>query len=399
MERALAVTVFLPPDRARISTYQEELRRLIESAGVKVEGEIALGIREITPAFYLAKGKLGVLREEVERLGVDVVVFGVNLKSSQQRNIEDHLGVKTIDYTQLILDIFARHARSLEGKMQVELAQLEYLLPRLAGKGIILSRLGGGIGTRGPGETKLEVDRRRIAQRIARLRRELEKYRTHRQRIRSSRKRVGLPTVSLVGYTSAGKSTLLNALTKAGQKVSDDLFTTLDPLARKVRLSDGRSVVISDTVGFIDRLPHTLVEAFKATLEEVVFSDALILVIDASDLDWERKKRAVFRVLDEIGAGDQPIVTAVNKIDKATPDLVERICQSVPNPIPISSLKGTGVEVLMQKLTEILKPSLPYREEVIPYSDMKKLNRIREVGKVLEEVYTEDGVLVKGYWK
>ncbi len=399
MERVLSVTVVLPNEKRKASTYRAELRMLVESAGGEVVGEVVFELRAVNPAFYLTRGKLIKLKELIDNNPVDLVVFGVNLKASQQRNIEEVLQVKTIDYTQLILDIFARHARSLEGKMQVELAQLEYLLPRLTGKGIMLSRLGGGIGTRGPGETKLEVDRRRIAQRIAKLKRELEQYRVHRERIRSSRKRVGLPTVSLIGYTSAGKSTLLNALTSAGQKVSDDLFTTLDPLARRIRLSDGRVAILSDTVGFIDRLPHNLVEAFKATLEEVVFSDALILVIDGSDEDWNRKRRAVFQVLDEIGVRDKPILTAINKIDIASESLVDEIERVMPNPVRISALKRKGLEDLMNKLTDLLEPVLPYREEFFPYDQVSRLARIRREGKIIEEEYREDGIIVKGYWK
>lgn len=400
MERVLSVTVVLPNEKRKASTYIKELRMLVESAGGEVVGEVVFELREINPASYLTRGKLAKLKELIDNIPVDLVVFGINLKASQQRNIEDVLGVRTIDYTQLILDIFARHAHSLEGKMQVELAQLEYLLPRLTGKGIMLSRLGGGIGTRGPGETKLEVDRRRIAQRINKLKRELERYRAHRERIRSSRKRVGLPTVSLIGYTSAGKSTLLNALTLADQKVSDDLFTTLDPLARRIYLSDGRIAILSDTVGFIDKLPHNLVEAFKATLEEVVFSDALILVIDGSDEDWDRKRRAVFQVLDEIGIGNnKPILTAINKIDIAPKFLLDEIEKVGPNPVRISALKGKGLEDLMAKLTDLLEPVLPYREEFFPYDQVTRLARIRKEGKIIGEEYREDGVIVKGYWK
>ncbi len=400
MERVLSVTVVLPNEKRKASTYIKELRMLVESAGGEVVGELAVELREINPAFYLTRGKLAELKELIDNTPVDLVVFGINLKASQQRNIEDVLGVKTIDYTQLILDIFARHAHSLEGKMQVELAQLEYLLPRLTGKGIMLSRLGGGIGTRGPGETKLEVDRRRIAQRINKLKRELERYRAHRERIRSSRKRVEIPTVSLIGYTSAGKSTLLNALTLAEQKVSDDLFTTLDPLARRIYLSDGRVAILSDTVGFIDRLPHNLVEAFKATLEEVVFSDALILVIDGSDGDWDRKRRAVFRVLDEIGIGNnKPILTAINKIDIAPEFLLDEIEKVVPNPVCISAFKREGLKELMEKLTILLSPVLPYKEALIPYSQAGILARIRQKGRIVKEEYREDGIFVKGYWK
>ncbi len=398
MERAILITVVNGRDREKVNLYQNELFLLAKSSGVDVIFELGFVLKKIDPAFYLSTGKIEKVKEIVDELNPDVVIFGINLKASQQRNIEDLLCVKTIDYTQLILDIFAKHAKSLEGKMQVELAQLSYLLPRLSGRGIMLSRLGGGIGTRGPGETKLEVDRRRIAQRITKLKKELEKYRQHRKRMRYARKRHNLHQISLVGYTSAGKSTLLNALTKAEQKVSSELFTTLDPLSKKIRLSDGRLAIISDTVGFIDRLPHSLIEAFKATLEEVVVSDLLLLVLDGADPDWQRKVHSVFEVLEEIGAGEKPIIVVVNKIDIADLDIIDQIKEKFPDAVFISALKSQGLQRLIVKISDILKPSLPYREVMIPYSMAGQIAKLHQNGKVIEEKYLENGILVKGYF-
>ncbi len=398
MEKAILVTVVSRGERGKLQTYLKELELLAKTAGVETIRSIGFDIDRPTAAYYISKGKLELIREAVEELEPDVVVFGINLKANQQRNIEDVLDVKTIDYTQLILDIFARHARTMEGKMQVELAQLQYLLPRLSGRGIMLSRLGGGIGTRGPGETKLEVDRRRIMQRVSRLKKELARYRDHRSRMRSARKRHGASQISLVGYTSAGKTTLINALASAHQKVSRELFTTLDPILRKVRLPDGRYVVISDTVGFIDRLPHTLVEAFKATLEEVVSSDLLLVVLDGSDVDWRRKRNAVFDVLEEIGAREKPIITVVNKIDIADSSILSEISLRAANPVFVSALTGEGIDKLLSKIAELLVPHLPYNSLLIPYEDAGLLNYIYENGKVVKREDREDGVYVEGWF-
>ncbi len=398
MEKAILVTVVSRGEKDKLQTYSNELELLAKTAGVETIRSIGFDIDRPTAAYYISKGKLELIREAVEELEPDVVVFGINLKANQQRNIEDILNVKTIDYTQLILDIFARHARTMEGKMQVELAQLQYLLPRLSGRGIMLSRLGGGIGTRGPGETKLEVDRRRIMQRVSRLKKELARYRDHRSRIRSARKRRGASQISLVGYTSAGKTTLINALASANQRVSKELFTTLDPILRKVRLPDGRYVVISDTVGFIDRLPHTLVEAFKATLEEVVSSDLLLVVLDGSDVDWRRKRNAVFDVLEEIGAREKPIITVVNKIDIADSSILSEISLRAANPVFVSALTGEGIDALLEKIAELLVPHLPYNKLLIPYGDVGLLNYIYENGKVVKREDREDGIYVEGWF-
>src|SRR6516165_7518072 len=293
----------------------DELRELAVSAGARIIDEVIQRRDRPDPATYIGKGKVEELREEVLVEGVDVVIFDDELSPSQSKNLEEALETKVVDRTGLILDIFARRARTKEGKLQVELAQLEYRLTRLAGHREYLSRLGGGIGTRGPGETKLETDRRQIRHRTATLRREIEQIRKHRQLHRERRRRDQLPLVSLVGYTNAGKSTLFRALSKENTLVSSRLFSTLDTLIRRIQLRQNLPILVSDTVGFIRKLPHQLVSAFKATLEEVVEADLILHVIDASDPDREEKREVVLKVLEEIGAENHRMLTVFNKID------------------------------------------------------------------------------------
>src|SRR5262245_696102 len=298
----------------------DELRELAVSAGARIVGEVVQHRQRPDPATYIGKGKVEELREAVVTEGVDVVIFDDELSPSQEKNLSESLDTKVVDRTGLILDIFARRAQTKEGKLQVELAQLNYRLTRLAGYSTHLSRLGGGIGTRGPGETKLEMDRRQIRHRISTLRREIEQIRKHRQLHREKRRRDRLPLVSLVGYTNAGKSTLFQALSKEDTLVSNRLFSTLDTLIRRIQLGGRYPVLISDTVGFIRKLPHQLISAFRATLEEVVEADLILHVIDASDPDRVEKHRVVLDVLDEIGAGDHPRITVYNKKDRLGPD-------------------------------------------------------------------------------
>lgn len=301
--------------RWKVEESLEELTLLAESAGAVVLGKILQEREGLDPRYLIGEGKA----QELKRLysdKVDLVIFDEELSGSQQRNLESIIGKKVVDRTGLILDIFAQRARSREGKLQVELAQLAYLLPRLTGKGGLLSRLGGGIGTRGPGETKLEMDRRRIRRRMARIREELSKVRRHRALLRRPRRKLNLPTVAVVGYTNAGKSTLFNALTKADAFVADQLFATLDPTLRRAILPNGKVVLISDTVGFIRKLPLELIEAFKATLEEVSEADLLLHVIDASHPQMEVQRQAVEGILAELGLASKPIIEVYNKIDK-----------------------------------------------------------------------------------
>ncbi len=303
------------------------------------------------PATFLGRGKVETLRAACEETGADLAIFDNELSPAQLGNLEDALGRKVLDRTQLILDIFAHRARTREGKLQVELAQLKYLLPRLVGSSAALSRLGAGIGTRGPGETKLETDRRRIRQRIATLGREIEDVRRRRAQLRERRHKADVPTVTLVGYTNAGKTTLFNRLTGESAAVSDALFVTLDTLVRRLRLPDRRELLVSDTVGFIDRLPHSLVAAFRATLEEVAYSDLLLHVIDASSPDRERHAAAVRQVLAEVGAEMVPVVDVFNKCDQIEPEELARLRRGYPTALLVSARSGEGQADLLDAIT------------------------------------------------
>jgi GTPase len=305
-------------------------------------------------ATLIGRGKVAQVAALARDSGADLLVFDDELGPAQQRNLEEAFGLKTVDRTQLILDIFARRARTREGRLQVELAQLDYLLPRLTGRGVVLSRLGGGIGTRGPGETKLETDRRRIRQRIQQVRREIERVRRERLTRREARRRRNSPVVALVGYTNAGKSTLFNALSHGGAVVSDQLFMTLDPLVRRVRLGGGREVMVVDTVGFIQKLPHALVAAFRATLEEVVEADLLVHVMDASAPDLEEREGAVAAVLREIGAGERPRIAVLNKADLTPPERAAALAGGRPGAILVSARTGEGTAELLASVASHL---------------------------------------------
>jgi len=327
----------------------DELRELAVSAGARVIDEVSQRRDRPDPATYIGKGKVEELREQVVIEGVDVVIFDQELSPSQAKNLEEALETKVVDRTGLILDIFARRARTKEGKLQVELAQLEYRLTRLTGHREYLSRLGGGIGTRGPGETKLEMDRRQIRHRIATLKRDIEQMRKHRQLHRERRRRDQLPLVSLVGYTNAGKSTLFGALSKEETLVSRRLFSTLDTLIRRIQVGKNFPILISDTVGFIRNLPHQLVSAFRATLEEVVEADLILHVIDVSDPDREEKRQVVLDVLRDIGAGDHPTMTVYNKadlLDSVAPD----------DGVLVSATVGDGLNELVAQIVQQVSP-------------------------------------------
>jgi GTP-binding protein HflX len=335
----------------------EELGELARSAGASVVGTVIQERARKDPATLIGRGKVAEVARLADESRADVLVFDDELSPAQQRNVEDVAGRKTVDRTQLILDIFARRARTREGRLQVELAQLDYLLPRLTGKGVMLSRLGGGIGTRGPGETKLETDRRRIRQRIQSVKREIERVRRNRSTRREARQRAAVPVVALVGYTNAGKSTLFSALTRTETAVSDQLFMTLDPLVRKASLGSAREVLLVDTVGFIQKLPHGLVAAFRATLEEVRQADLLLHVLDASADDLEDREAAVESVLQEIGAADCPRITVLNKSDKTGEARAAALQAARPGSVVVSARTGHGLEELKSALTVRLELS------------------------------------------
>ncbi len=318
----------------------DELAGLAVAAGAEVVLRVMQERPKPDPSTFLGSGKVAMLARSCDETRVDVVIFDNELTPAQLRQIEKEVGRKIIDRTQLILDIFARRARTREGKLQVELAQLKYLLPRLVGAGAALSRLGGGIGTRGPGETKLETDRRRIRTRIHAVSADIERVRQRRAQLRERRQKASVPTVALVGYTNAGKTTLFNTLTRSAAEVSDALFVTLDPLVRQVRLPDSRELLVSDTVGFIDRLPHALVAAFRATLEEVAEADLILHVIDAAAPDRDRRMSAVHAVLEEVHAAGVQLIEVYNKCDLLTADERRRLQQSSPDALLISATSG-----------------------------------------------------------
>lgn len=375
----------------------EELRQLALSAGVEVVGEFFQKRVEPNPVTYLGQGKAQELGALVEKLQANMVIADDDLSPIQQRNLEDVIHARVIDRTQLILDIFARRAHTREGKLQVELAQLTYLLPRLRGEGVAMSRLGGGIGTRGPGETKLESDRKRIRKRIQDLEEEIEEVQRHRTQARESRRRLPFPSAALVGYTSAGKSTLLNALTGAHVYTDSMLFATLDPTTRRVLLPSGWGILLTDTVGFIQRLPHHLVAAFRATLEEVVEADLLIHVVDVSHPRWEAQMSAVKEVLEELGAGRKPLITVYNKVDKiANQYELRQLVAHQPDSVYISALKRQGLQDLLLLVEKVLQRLLVPLRLQIPYQEGQILAQCHEWGRVDRVEYQADYVLVEG---
>ena len=339
-------------DRRSLAESMEELERLADTAGAKVAGKITQKRDKPDLKFYLGSGKLEELKAMVLSCDADLVIFDSSLFPSQERNLEEALGVKVIDRTELILDIFAQHARSREGKLQVELAQSSFLLTRLTGHGVLMSRLGGGIGTRGPGETKLEYDRRRIRRKISDLKKDIEKVRQERAVRREKRKRSRIPIAAMVGYTNSGKSTLLNSLAKADVLSEDRLFATLDPTVRRLYLSDKKIMLLSDTVGFIRKLPHQLIAAFRATLEEVTEADLLMHVVDISHPYYEDQIKAVYSTLDELNATAKPIVTVFNKIDRLEKGIPKKLFARFQPAVAVSALYGRGLEELQNVLSQ-----------------------------------------------
>lgn len=374
----------------------EELKQLADTAGATVIKKFIQKRPKPDPAFFIGRGKVQELALYAQQENIDLCIFDDELSPAQQRNIESVMGIRILDRTALILDIFAQRARTNEGKLQVELAQLQYTLPRIMGKGLMLSRLGGGIGTRGPGETKLEVDRRRIRDRIAFIKEQIEKVKAVRSLHRSKRKKNKVFEVSLVGYTNAGKSTLLNTLTNSDIYAKDQLFATLDPTTRQLTLPNKQEIIITDTVGFIQRLPHQLIAAFRSTLEVVTEADLLVHVIDVSHELYKEQAAAVHEVLKEIGAETKPVITVYNKIDKLPPDskLADRLALE-EDTVCISAAKKLNLETLQQMIESHLKSKAVEVTLCIPYAETAKAAQLHETANVLEQEYTENGAVMK----
>jgi len=391
-ERAALVGLDTGSDEEGFNDRMGELALLADTAGAEVTARFTQKRPRPDPATYIGQGKAQEVGQAVRDLQLDAAVFANRLSPAQQRNLSEIIPGKVIDRTRLILDIFAQRAQTREGKLQVELAQLNYMLPRLVGMGEELSRLGGGIGTRGPGETKLETERRRIRDRMADLKRDIENVRSHREVLRRDRKRSRIPLFALVGYTNAGKSTLMNRLTGAGQLVEDQLFATLDPTVRRVDLSGEYEALVSDTVGFIQDLPHELVAAFRATLEEVTEADVLLHVIDASDPRREERIDAVNRVLDQLGAGGKPVIAVLNKIDRLAEPLPAGLLRRLPRPVSLSALSGLGLDQLQGAMVETLRRHRMDLDLVIPYTQMDLVSILHEQGVVHSEEFQKDGI-------
>ncbi len=418
-ERVVLVAVALP-DGVDADQSLDELAALADTAGAVVAGRLIQARDHADPGTYIGKGKIEELKSLIWETKSSGIICDDELTNAQIRNLQEALDVKVMDRTLVILDIFAARAASREGQIQVELAQLEYRQSRLSGRGVDLSKLGGGIGTRGPGETKLETDRRVIRERIAQLNKELADVRRHREETRKNRKKSALPVGAIVGYTNAGKSTLLNALTDADMLAEDRLFATLDPTTRSFVLPDGQKMLLTDTVGFIRKLPHHLIEAFKSTLEEAKYADLILHVVDASSPQMEEQMHTVYETLDGLGVKDKPVITVFNK-----QDLLEEVLDQAPGPdaeasaeppdawesagspvirdfradltVRVSAKTGEGLPELAWAIETLLRQQKTYLEQVFDYRDAAKLQLIRKYGELLEETYRDDGIFVRAY--
>lgn len=390
VDRALLVSVDTGKFDARAS--MDELWELCESAGAEPVLEVIQKLDKVESATYVGSGKLEEIKEICRSYEIDLIICDSELSPTQIKNLERECGARVIDRTTLILDIFALRAKSKEGKLQVELAQLKYLLPRLTGKGIELSRLGGGIGTRGPGETKLETDRRHIHRRMETLKSQLKDVENHRQRLRERRNKDGVITVAIVGYTNAGKSTLMNYLTDAGVLAQDKLFATLDPTSRALKLPSGVTVMLIDTVGLVRRLPHGLVEAFKSTLEEAALSDIILNVCDASSDEASVHMKVTADLLAELGCGDTPIINVYNKCDKLSP---LEIGADNENNVHISAKEGKGIDSLLNAIDSNLPVKIKRVKMLLPFSMGSVSNEIREKATLISENFTAEGIEIE----
>ncbi len=414
-ERGFLVGIEVKGQRAhwRAADSLAELAQLSQTAGIEVAGATIQRLERPRPSTLIGKGKVEEIKALKGQLDFDLVIFDEELSPRQQRELEEELGVKILDRTALILDIFAQHAQTHEGRLQVELAQYQYRLPRLTRLWTHLARQAGGgaarggpggVGLRGPGETQLETDRQEIKRHIARLQRELEEVRTHRRLYRRRRRRAAIPVVAIVGYTNAGKSTLLNALSGSQVLVEDKLFATLDPTTRRVALPNGRTALFTDTVGFIQKLPTQLIAAFQATLEEINEADLLLHIVDITHPNVREQSISVEETLRSLGAHDKPLVTALNKIDllpgykgsSTPPPELAVIARLYPNCVPISALEGTGLDALLKRVEKVLEEELVSLSVLLPYGQNGLLNIFHQRGQVDAEEYIEEGVLIKG---
>ncbi len=374
----------------------EELAELVHTAGAQVVGTLIQKRERIHPGTYVGTGKVAEIAELLRTTGATGIVCDDELTPAQLKNLENMLDTKIMDRTLIILDIFAARATTSEGKIQVELAQLKYRLSRLSGLGRSLSRLGGGIGTRGPGEKKLEMDRRLINSRVAQLNRELKEVQMHREITRAQRKRTGIPVVAIVGYTNAGKSTLLNKLTNADVLEEDKLFATLDPTTRVLELGKNQEVLLTDTVGFIRKLPHHLIQAFRSTLEEAKYADIILHVVDASNPQMDKQMHIVYETLRELEVTGKKVITAFNKTDRT--DIPQPLLDfKADKTLHISAKTGEGLEKLKEDLEELLRENKRLIEKIIPYQDAGIIQQVRTKGELLEEEYREDGIFIRAY--
>lgn len=394
-ERVILVGVCLP-GQEDIEASLEELSELAKTAGAQTVGKVVQSRDRVHPGTYVGKGKIDEIKSLLWELDATGIICDDELSPAQMKNLQDELDAKVMDRTLVILDIFAARASTSEGKIQVELAQLKYRQTRLAGFGTAMSRLGGGIGTRGPGEKKLEMDRRLIKNHIALLNRELKSVKCHREVTRERRAKSHIPVAAIVGYTNAGKSTLLNTLTGAGILAEDKLFATLDPTTRSLKLPSGQEILMTDTVGFIRKLPHHLIDAFKSTLEEAKYADMILHVVDASNPQADEQMFTVYETLQGLKVQDKPIITVFNKQDRLESVPVIRDFKA-DYTVSVSAKTGAGLDELLETIEALLRQQKVYIEEVYPYSEAGKIQIIRKYGELLDEKYTDDGISVTAY--